>query len=224
MAFVISEATETVLTSAAGQVVDLPSGRVDTDLLVMHWTLSLNDTSPEPGNGNDQEADGWTYLGEAHSSGKMFIWVAPSRDIASAPVIDLITVGVAHVFRISGTDLDLPVDAFSIVQANANASTSAPQAPSISPSLTNTLLLCFVGNDAPPTSNVGFTPPSGMTELYEGFESTQAINHSAASEALSSAGATGVRTFATTVTDQYLTASLVIAPFVLRPTRFVVAA
>lgn len=92
---------------------------------------------------------------------------------------------------VSGADTTTPVDA-SAIDSNTFDSVSNPTSPSVSPTGSDSLLLCGCGVWPPDGGTSSFTPPTGMTER-EDFESWD--SYSVATEALTASGATGTRAF-----------------------------
>lgn len=98
----------------------------------------------------------------------------------------------AVIVAVSGADTSNPVDAVLTAKDTFN-DVGNPTAPSISPTGTDSLLLCHCAVWPSTDSTSSFSPPSGMTEEAD-FESGW-DSYSVASLSLSASGATGAKAF-----------------------------
>lgn len=142
------------------------------------WTERLSRTQAGPF-GNTDICKVWTAVADASIT---------SFTIAHG-VSDQI--GYALV-SVSGADTATPVDAAAI-DSNVFSSVADPTCPSISPTGTDSLLICTAGVWPQANATSTFTPPSGMTER-EDLESWD--SYSVASLGLTASGATGTKVFA----------------------------
>jgi hypothetical protein len=165
-------------------IVNVPAGVVAGDLLLAAVT--------QDGNGNFTTPAGWTSLltSDGSRSPRLAIFrrVAGAAEPASYTFTSSRSDDIAGgMMRLRGVDTSNPVAASAIL---ANASSTNCSAPSISPAVTNTLL---VGIWA--TRNAALAPPAAMTQSINA--SSGAVSGStyldAAYQALPASGATGTR-------------------------------
>lgn len=121
-----------------------------------------------------------------------------------------LTRSVSEMFRVSGANATNPISASASVAGGSNTSHNAP---SISPSVDDCLLLCAAAT----RTNRSLTSPSGMDEIWNGTPDSPMANlwradAAIASEPLLSNGATGTRTFTTPFSDYTALASIAVAP------------
>lgn len=88
---------------------------------------------------------------------------------------------------------------------------TAQDAPSISPTVADTRLVCAAAEHAFNNLNT-YSPPAGMTERLDLEASGNYISITAADEVRAASGATGVRTFTATRAAAHLTVSYAVAP------------
>lgn len=141
------------------------------------WTERLSDTQAGPFSNTDI-CKVWTAVADASIT---------SFTIANGLSDQIGAVLVA----VSGADTTSPVDA-SAIDSAVFSSVLDPTCPSVSPTGTDSLLLCGVGVWPAQDDTSSFTPPSGMTELKD-FSDWD--SYSVASVALSASGATGTKVF-----------------------------
>lgn len=187
-------------TGTTSWVITKPSGSVQDDIVLV--TISLQNTyaitvpsgfisisGPTDWQGTRRVQFFYKILGASEGASWTFT-------IATA------TSGSWQASSFSGIDLVNPINA-SGFQFN-NASTTSMSAPSISPTVTNTMLVLMgVANSSGTT-----TPPSGMTERADVANATAFNLSYLSSELLTSSGATGTRV-ATNSGSSYSVAGLV---------------
>jgi hypothetical protein len=143
------------------------------------WTERLSDTQAGPFSNTDIHK---VYTGVAPDASLSSFTLANGQNDTYAWVITSVQDG----------DTTTPVDA-SGIDSNTFSSVGVPTSPSISPTGSDSLLLCACGwwpsSDHSP---ITFTPPTGMTEREE-FSAWEAF--SAATLGLSASGATGTKAF-----------------------------
>ena len=195
--------------SAPGGAVTVtkPTGTVDNDLLV---AISWQDPD---GNPASQTATGWTQEGSTQDValvGSTKVWrkTAASEGASWSFGGDIGASGLVAVLRIDGHDPSTPIDVTATFSTGA-ASTSQV-APSISPSGTDSLLICGAYTLVAGTDTNSYTPPSGMTEQADFQVSGGWIVASVATLGLSASGATGTKTFTCTISKVWLTVSLAV--------------
>lgn len=92
------------------------------------------------------------------------------------------------VYVLSGVDTTTPID----VAGNALDGGATHDAPSVSPTSTDAFLICHT-NTGGGASSASYTPPSGMTEVYDTV--VGGMSMSGATLQLSASGATGIKAF-----------------------------
>lgn len=113
---------------------------------------------------------------------------------------------VLVVYVLSGADTSTPVD----VAAGGFDSTGSTSkvSPSVSPTSSDAYLVCHT-NDGNGSNSGSYTPPSGMTEQYDG-SLAGSMGYSGATLQLGASGATGTKTFAGSGSSSYGTLSIAV--------------
>lgn len=160
-----------------------PAGTVDGDIVVVGFNYGvLADPVTPP--------SGWTSVYNSGDLGgsrglRVYAKVADGEGASWAWGLNTSTNWVVHAVTLSGRTGSATPDANG---GQTNASSTSVTAPSISPAATNCDLVGFFAS----TNGSLFTPPSGMTERQDDSQAS-AHNLEAATEALTSSGATGTR-------------------------------
>jgi hypothetical protein len=177
-------------------LVTKPAGTADGDVLVAFcfgYATALADvTAPAGFTVRDTEGDAGT-----NRHGKVFTKVAASEGASytfgSTTAYDYFAVILVAVQGADTASTD-GVDGTPASGIFNNGDDTA-DAPSISPSGSDSLLLCAAMFNSFSAAARTTTPPTGMTEIADFQRADQFDMYAAASLALSSSGATGVKTF-----------------------------
>jgi hypothetical protein len=178
--------------NGADVTVTKPSGTVDGDLLVaVGWSDPDGPALSAPA--------GWTLAGSAYSgpagSGGVWTRVAASEGASWTWPGSTLTANHVHVLRVTGHGGSLDV---APVWVAIPASGTSHGAPSVTPTGTDSLLVCgWWGIFA--SATVTWTPPSGMTEATDARDSAGWASSSVAWVALAASGATGTKSATSTV-------------------------
>jgi hypothetical protein len=144
------------------------------------WTQDLTDTIVGPFSNTYCHKVYWAIADASISSFTIALGAADSY--------------AACLTSISGADTGSPIDASAIATDLGSVSVN-PIAPAVSPSGSDSLLVCAFGGHETGGESKTSTPPSGMTER-EDWPTTSEFEHfSLATLALSASGSTGTKTF-----------------------------
>lgn len=181
----VRQASVTPSVSSPGTI-DKPAGVVAGDLLLLHFRPQ-DDVAPSV-------PAGFTLVAGSEITGTVGIRVYSKVAGASEPDDYTLTwasgtarIGLVAIY--SSTDLELVLDA--IANNTDGVNDTAHICPSVTTTVANTLLVCFVSLG---TTDSNPAPPAGMEERYDNTHSTAMV---AASEPVAAIGATGTRTFTT---------------------------
>ena len=208
MAVLFKSAANATTTDALTTTVAKPVGAVETDLLVaIHFTEGPSDDMTPP--------PGWAPAAGSHDLGEVGagrVWYR-FVDSADAAVTDY-TFGnpqdsdaAISVACFSGVEMSLPVSV--LTWDSTNIDTPAHVAPSITPIYTNSMLVSAWCTASPAATHT-YTPPAGMTEFAD-LDAGQ-LNAAMAYQQLTGTGATGPRTATSTITEAYISLSLLLTP------------
>ncbi|MDH3498808.1 MAG: Ig-like domain-containing protein, partial [Acidimicrobiia bacterium] len=189
-----SKTTQITLTKPAGTAVD--------DLLVAQIMIDIDDVvfTPPAGWNLIREDD---YIGNSVAQ-VLFYRVATASEPADYTfTFDKSEDNVGSIAVFSGVDTANPIDA----HGGQMALSGNPIAPSITTTVANTLLVGFFGVD----EIVTFTPPTGMTELWD-YNTGTKPSISAADETFAGPGATGTRTATPSATQKSIAQLIALTP------------
>jgi hypothetical protein len=187
-----------------------PAGAGDGDVLVafcLGYATNLIDVTATGFTERDSVFDGSSRVGKVYT--KVAASESWPKSFTNTPAYDYYAVILVAV-QGADTTTNHGVDAVEVV--NNATSDATPDAPTISPAGSDSLLLCAMGSFATSAAARTVTPPSGMTELADFQRPDQYDTYSAASLALVASGATGAKTFTVTSGGDlgYLAASIAI--------------
>lgn len=115
---------------------------------------------------------------------------------------------VLVVYVLSGADTSTPVDGTAANNSDSTGSTTSRVCNAVSPSSASAFLICHT-NDGNGSNSVSYTPPSGMTEQYDGSLASS-MGYSGATLQLSASGSTGTKTFTASGNASYCTLTVAI--------------
>jgi hypothetical protein len=144
------------------------------------WTQILTDTIVGPFSN--------TYAHKVY-------WAVADASITSFTMTVAADSHAACLTSISGADTTTPIDGTPAIATDLGSVSVNPIAPAVSPSGTDSLLVCAFGAHETSGEAKTSTPPSGMTER-EDWPTTSEFEHfSLATLGLSASGSTGAKTF-----------------------------
>lgn len=115
---------------------------------------------------------------------------------------------VLVVYVLSGADTATPTDGTPGTNFDSGGGSTSRVCNATSPSSSDAFLICHT-NDGNGSNSVSYTPPSGMTEQYDGSLSAS-MGYSGATLQLAASGSTGTKTFAAAGNASYCTLTLAI--------------
>jgi hypothetical protein len=170
-----------------------PTGTADGDVLVafcLGYAGSQFDVTATGFTERDMVFDGSSRVG------KVFTKVASSEG-ASYTFNNTVAYDYFGVtlFAVQGADTTTNHGVDGVEVVNSATSDTTPDAPSISPAGSDSLLLCAIASFSTTPAARTTTSPGDMTERADYQRPDQYDTYSAASKALSASGATGTKTF-----------------------------
>jgi hypothetical protein len=191
-------------------VIAKPSGAVAGDLLVAivaHQGGSVKNMTPPPGwtavpntdwfQGTNARIHAWyTIAGATEPESYMFMLVGSGDDMSGG------------MLAVSNANATAPINA-SNGQSNGSTAATSVTAPSVTTTVSNTLLL-FGGACA---SSASFTPAFGMSERWDAASSgTYKVSTESATQGLADAGPTGLRVATASSSCRSVAIQIAVAP------------
>lgn len=175
--------------AAASVTVNVPAGTVNGDLLVVQIGWNENATLNNPAGWTQIREDQTGAGGVAALNSRLMYRVAASEPASYTWTFASGTRRIAGcMVNLTGADTAAPIDSSS-GQAQDGTSTANVTAPTVDPVVADGFLLYFGAS----RSGTTFTPPTGMTERYDGANGS-GVTVEMATEQLASGAATGTRT------------------------------
>jgi hypothetical protein len=180
--------------------------QTDDVLVIIHgndWFLFSNMATPTVGGSSTGVVaitNGSIDNGENAGHFKSYTYVVTSTGdltVAVDETGDATEEKVLAVYVLSGVDTATPIDIAG--RATGTGTEAAVDAPSVAPTSSDAYLICHMNNG--PGSSGAMAPPSGMAETYD-VNVAGAMATAGAVLQLSASGATGVKSFTATATNQ----------------------